>query len=191
MIGTISGADIDVLRLQESLKPLGEGAPPLLVWSGAIEARTETAARGPALIGFDPNMEANYLRSMLLRAPSATYRDQLRRACQAYLKDIELAAQSGQHVTMNWDAFGGGDRARNRSGSDPVDASWRVRSAAEQISALEQTLGAEDASFLKQMVVHGLSRAKLARHFAIRPALVEGRARRVLRGLIDVYERTG
>lgn len=37
MIGTLSGADVDVLRCQGRLRPLGETGPVILVWQGPVD----------------------------------------------------------------------------------------------------------------------------------------------------------
>ena len=44
MIGTVSGADIDLLRLRNCLKPLGDHRPPILIWSGPIDAHESVDA---------------------------------------------------------------------------------------------------------------------------------------------------
>lgn len=191
MIGTMSGAEIDILRLQNKLKPLGKAVAPSLIWSGAIAAPTGLPGRAPAPTLPQEISTNAYLQSILLRAPSATYRERVRRACQALIQDVALAEQGGQHLTMNWGAFGGGDRTPHRAGEQSFDVVLKSRSAARRIAALAESLGDEDLKFLRKLVLQGLTRAKLARQFAMRPALVEGRALKVLRGLIAAYDRAG
>lgn len=49
VIGVLTGAEIDVLRVRESLKPLGDGAPPIFVWSGSVLETPFAAPRADRL----------------------------------------------------------------------------------------------------------------------------------------------
>ena len=41
IIGVLTGAEIDVLRTRESLKPLGDGQPPIFIWPESILERPD------------------------------------------------------------------------------------------------------------------------------------------------------
>ena len=111
VIGTLSGAEIDILRLRNDLKPLGKEEDQLLVWAGQQAECASLAAAVPELL---PPVEAHVrslLEMLIANCASAALRTRIRRACQAYIQDLE-DADLGASTTMNWDGLARGRLAK-------------------------------------------------------------------------------
>ena len=186
MIGTVSGADIDLLRLRQCLKPLGDKLPLPLVWTGPIDemATSDTANVAGALTN-----PARSLLDLLLRdRVSPMQRDRIRQACQAYLADLEQIASGGSHVTMNWDRLSLVDKTHRGDHVPRAATSQKLSQARGRLSALAQTLSEADLRFLEGLVLREETRTVLARRFALRAALADQRGLSVLRALLSAYE---
>lgn len=186
VIGTLSGADIDILRLQQNLKPLGNELPTVLIWSGAIEVEPNAQPIDVnSLSDVDP-LNATLLEVILRKTMSPTIRDALRRACEWFRHDIEQAGQSGSHVTMNWDRLGAEASSSSLRHHTPIRSQNRA-AARRRLAQLADRFSEADFAILEQTVMRELSRTQLAKAHNLRPSVVERRASGILQALVDFY----
>lgn len=185
VIGTLSGAEIDILRLRHDLKPLGKEEDQLLVWAGRQMERASLAAVAPELL---PPAEAHVrslLEMLIANCASAALRTRIRRACQAYIQDLE-GADHGASTTMNWDGLARGRLAkgqRRASGFNPPSSA----AAKRRLAKVSDQLADDERAFLEKLIVREASRSSIAKAFAMRPALAEQKGMSVLRQLVQIY----
>lgn len=187
MVGTLSGAEIDILRLREQLSPTGGNAPRALIWSGAVDLTPACEAAFPDLKHGDAKTGRTLLESLMLKCHDPAFRKEIRTACQNYTADIERADASSERVTMNWSAFDAGDRVRSQPLYDPLQVSQETVKARTRLSKLADALSPCDANFLRQLVLFDATRSVLARKFEMRPALAERHGLSLLRVLVELY----
>ena len=185
VIGTLSGAEIDILRLRNDLKPLGKEEDQLLVWAGQQAECASLAAVAPELL---PPAEAHVrslLEMLIANCASAALRTRIRRACQAYIQDLE-DAERGASTTMNWDGLARGRLAkgqRRASGFNPPSSA----AAKRRLDKVSDQLADDERTFLEKLIVREASRSSIAKAFAMRPALAEQKGMSVLRQLMQIY----
>ncbi|MEL6415579.1 MAG: hypothetical protein AAFQ15_11635 [Pseudomonadota bacterium] len=185
IIGTLSGAEIDILRLRNDLKPLGCGEEQLLVWAGERVGRDRDTSTAPDFALVSDQYKRSLLEMLIANCPSQALRTQIRKACQSYLHDLEDVSR-GSSTTMNWHGLARGrlDKGqRQRSDFEPrtgKPAERRLGKVAEEVSRADQ-------AFLRQLVETEASRASIARTFAMRPALAEQKGMSILRKLVAAY----
>ena len=186
VIGTLSGAEIDILRLQQKLKPLGSDPPMVLIWAGAVEAEPTAQPLDIKLLSDADPVNATLLEAILRKASSPTARDALRRACEWFRHDVEQAGQSGSHVTMNWDRLGAEASSSSLQHHSPIRS--RQNSVARgRLAQLADRLSDLDLSVLELTVIRELSRVQLAKAHDLRPSVAERRASGILQTLVEFY----
>lgn len=185
VIGTLSGAEVDILRLRNDLKPMGKDDDQVLVWAGKRFEQVSISPGAPDLL---PPAEAHarsLLEMLVANCPSRFLRMRIRKVCQAYTQDIE-EADRGASTTMNWDGLVRGRLAKGqRRTSDFITPS--SNSATRRLAKVSDRLTDDDRAFLEKLVVREASRSSIAKAFALRPALVEQKGMSVLRQLMAVY----
>ena len=185
VIGTLSGAEVDILRLRNDLKPLGKDEDQVLVWAGKRSEIANTAAGTPDLL---PPAEAHarsLLEMLIANCASRFLRARIRKVCQAYIQDIE-EADRGAPTTMNWGSLVKGRLVkgqRRASGFNPPSSA----AAKQRLAKVSDMLMDADRAFLGKLVVREASRSSIAKAFAIRPALAEQKGMSVLRQLMQIY----
>ena len=187
MIGTLSGADIDIMRLRGELKPIGKSQSEILVWTGTKTPAISTHAIAPILDEPAKPSRLPLLESLLLGHHIPDERARIRSACQNYLADMEWVASGPGHTTMNWDAFNAGDRVKTAEARDPLQRTRQQRRARERLEMIRSQLGASDFEFLQKLLRNDATRGAFARAYQQRPALVDQRALSILRTLFEAY----
>ncbi|GAB5454346.1 MAG: hypothetical protein Hens2KO_05750 [Henriciella sp.] len=185
VIGTLSGAEIDILRLRSDLKPLGQDQDQLLIWAGKRGELDSVAAAAPDLTPLTGPRARSLLEMLIANCPSPALRARIRQACQSYIQDLEDVSRAGS-TTMNWDGLTRGRRGkgqRQRSSYEP-----RVSKSAEtRLAKIAEDLSPEARSVLNLLVVRELPRSAIARTLAMRPALAERQGLFLLRQLVAIY----
>jgi len=185
MIGTITGADIDIMRLRDQLKPIGGDGEKTLAWGGEEGPEPQVTARLPDPEKGDALQNRSLLESLIVSSHDPAFRRDLRAACQNYIADVERASASSDRVTMNWNAFDAGDRVQSGFVRDPLQGAREALKANARLTKLHAELSSDDARFLRKMVLFEATRASLAKTFAMRPALTERHGLAVLRTLVE------
>lgn len=188
VIGTVSGADIDILRLQKNLKPLGADREAVLVWAGETGPATEAPQMDAAALTDTAHNSSPLLEAILRKTPSPDAREALRRACEQFRHDLEHASHSAGYVTMNWARLGAEARSTTPS---PWGGSMRSRghqAAQARLASLAEQVSDADLSILELTVIRELTRRALAKTLGLRPALAERRVSAVLQTLVEHYE---
>lgn len=187
VIGTLSGADVDVLRFRKHLKPLGTEIPMVLIWSGAVKIeRAEQPIDIKVLTDANP-IKATLLEIILRKTASPAARDAFRQACERFRYDIEHANNPSAHVTMNWERLGAEARPSPSSFQHGSVRSQSYAAARRRLAQLADRLSSVDLSILELTVIREVSRPKLAKTLGLRPAIVERRASGVLQALVEFY----
>lgn len=187
MIGVLTGAEIDVLRVREALKSLGDGQPPILVWAGFV---LETPLVAPSSARLDNDAQgtvAPMIELLLSRSQDVGLRELIRETARRYRADAERASSVGAARGMNWDglALGGKiDGGRGFSDQGPGGGALTAQSAHE---VLRRHLGSETMSLLDRLILSGDSRTQLTKRLGGRPALMERRSLAAIRALHEVY----
>ena len=186
IIGTLNGAQVEVLRLRGDLKPLGAEAHRVLIWAGCqLEANGSVAAAPDLAIPNSAHMRS-LLEALITNCASQALRSGIRKACQSFMADLEVSERSGHAKTMNWDALAQVRSAKGQRG-DPGYRSQQARGATARIETLHSALGDDDLNFLMRLVVREASRASIAKYFGLRPELAEQRGMAILRRLVTAY----
>ena len=186
IIGTLSGADVEVLRLRSALKPFGAEAHGVLIWAGCPTETTGKAAVAPDLAIPSSPHARSLLEALIANCASQALRSGIRKACQSFLADLEAIDRSGNSKTMNWDALAQ-SRSIKSQRKDPGYRPPQARGAKARIEALRSTLGDDDFGFLMKLVAREASRASIAKYFGLRPVLAEQRGMAILGRLVTAY----
>lgn len=185
IIGTLSGAEIDILRLRNDLKPLGDSDDEVLIWAGPCVERDDAASAAPDLTPVAELHKRSLLEMLIANCASQVLRTQIRKACQAYLQDLEAVSRSGS-TTMNWEGLIRGPLVKGQR--QHSDFEPRIgRSAARRLTKVTGELSQEDQAFLMKLVVQEASRSSIAKAFGKRPALTEQKGMSILRKLVAAY----
>lgn len=187
VIGTLSGADVDVMRLQDKLKPLGDGPATVLTWSGNTKVEPAASSVDPQVFISAQPAPASVLELILRKMTSPDSRDALRRACEQYRHDFEQANHPSAHVTMNWDRLGVEARPSPSSHQHGSLRSESYSTACRRLAQLSDRLSSADLFILDLTVIREMSRAKLAKTLGLRPAITQRLASGALRGLVEFY----
>ena len=188
MIGTLSGAEVDIMRLRGELKPSGDDHPQVLTWSGAPEeVKPPSNIQAPDLSIEDKAPRTPLLEALLLGHHNRDERERIRSSCQNYLQDLELVAAGPQHTTMNWEAFSAGDRVKGGGGYDPLQRARYQKRAKARIADIREHLSEADFTFMEKLLRNDTTRAGFARTYQQRPALIDRRALLILRVLMNAY----
>ena len=188
MIGTLPGVEVDVLRVQDRLKPLGAGLPLTLVWHGPVD---HPVARKSAPSSLTAPSDASYrsvLENLIIRCLEPTRRDGIRRTIAAYRRDFLAVQQSTTNLTMNWDRLRSGDAIRGRQPSDPLEPALQKVQAERALAAIDAVLTSNDRAFLNGLVNTQAKKPELARRFGIRAGLIDAKALALLRRIASVYK---
>ena len=185
IIGSLSGAEVDILRLRHDLKPLGDGEDQVLIWTGDRVERDQAAAAAPDLASIPESQKRSLLEMLIANCASQALRTRLRDACQVYRQDLEDVSR-GSSTTMNWDGLARGRLAkgqRQRSAYEPRTGTLAER----RLAKVADLMGQEDLAFLLKLVVQEAPRTSIAKAFAIRPVLAEQKGMSILRKLVAAY----
>mgnify|MGYP001799354110 CR=1 FL=1 len=186
IIGTLNGAEVEVLRLRRELKPLGAEANRVLTWAGSRAEATVSVAEAPDLERLGAANGRSLLETLIANCVSQALRSSIRKACQSFMADLESVDRVGHAKTMNWDALGQPRSAKGQR-PDPGYRPLQVGGANARLEALHSALGDDDLRFLMKLVVREASRTALAKYFALRPVLAEQRGMALLRRLVAAY----
>ncbi|MEM6653418.1 MAG: hypothetical protein AAF582_12520 [Pseudomonadota bacterium] len=188
IVGTVLGADVDILRLQGCLRQFGKTEPQLLIWDGPIEAPQRPAERPEAARATQTNAPRPLLETIILNAKTTVFRQHLRHAIEAYHADFESIGRTGGAQTMNWDALKTGPQIRSHQPVDLADKIDRATAARVRLKALQDALIPSDRDLLVRLVIAKQTKSQLSKRFGIRAALMEQNALRVLRQLLQIYD---
>ncbi len=187
MIGTLSGAEIDIMRLRGELKPIGDAQSEVLVWSGPPVTAPSMQTDAPALDKAPNTASLPLLETLWLGHHVPGDRARIRSACQSYLADLEWVAAGPGHSTMNWEAFNAGDRVKSANPRDPLQRMHEQNQARSRLSLVRSNLTTADFEFLQKLLRNDATRGTFARTYQQRPALIDQRALSILRTLLEAY----
>lgn len=186
IIGSLSGADVEVLRLRNDLKPLGDEVNQVLTWAGQQVELNERERYAPHIALAAPSHARSLLEMLIANCASSSLRERIRKACQCLMADLEAFEGAGNPVTMNWQSLAQGRLAKGQSLRSEFRTS-KSASAQHRLTTVHAALGDDDLRFLLKLVVREASRSAIAKAFGLRPALAEQRGFSVLRALVDAY----
>lgn len=188
MIGTLTGAEIDVLRLQSRLAPFGDEVPPILVWSGAVAA-SEDAGPGDAHVLREAPIYATgpALEHLISRCGDPAQRAGYRILVERYRTDHEASSAAGQMPGMNWQGLALGGRVQGGHRSTGHLGIQHAAEARARLARIRRDLSDEELSLIDGLILREESKAVLAKRLQVRQALVERRAIAALRALERVY----
>lgn len=187
MIGVLTGTEIDVLRVREALKSLGDGQPPILAWSGSV---LETPLATPSSARLDVERQGTdgpMIELILSRTQDVALRELIRETARWYRADTECAARAGTARGMNWDGLALGGKVDGGRGFSDEGFDRGARSAQSVYTTLHSHLGNETMSLLDRLILSGDSRTQLTKRLGGRPALMERRCLAAIRALHEVY----
>lgn len=161
MIGKLPGHEIELMKLNEYLKPSRHICQEVWVWS---ESRAPIA---PAKT--DGSAVPPLLHAVLSKCQSPPLRQAFSRAARSYRQDIARVS---------------GDLNQHGKQHDVAVADACIR-----LSRVHDALSEEDQAFLQALVLTGSSKSRLSRAFDLRPAAAETKALSVLRVLTNIYAR--
>ena len=187
IIGVLTGADIDVLRVRESLKPLGESSPTILVWSESVLDTPHVAPSARQLEADEQAQNGSLLERLLTRTHDPELRQLIRETARRYRADVERASAGGPMAGMNWDGLALGGKVDGGQGFANAKPLSGAQSAQAVQKILRDHLGGEKISFLDRLILRGESRSQLIKTFGGQPSLMEGQAMAAVRALHDVY----
>jgi hypothetical protein len=182
----LSGADIEVLRLRNDLKPLGAEPNQVLIWTGRQSDNKPEPFQATHLTTEGQSHSRSLLEMLMANCPSQALRERIRKACQHFTADLEALDRSGNAATMNWRGLAQGRRAKGQSAIQEIGAT-HAEAARNRLSHVHSVLGDDDLSFLLKLVASEASRSAIAKAFALRPALTEQRGLSILRSLVSIY----
>jgi|GEM_PF-5306260 len=188
MIGSVSDAEIDLLRLREILRPLGDDTPMMLVWSGKPAGGHRSNANAKTLNAPDPDARGPMIDLIITRCHDPVLRKLIRETTQLYRADTECACDAGRIAGMNWDGLALGGRIGGGQGGGRDTGSAMAAKAAARLRMIQNRLGSDEVRFLDDLMVREESRAKLARLYGVRPSLIEQRALASVRSLHELYK---
>ena len=102
MIGTMTGADVDVLRARECLSQVGGDDPAILIWSGQVEVPCAPTPSARALKTAAPRQSDPMLLRLLADCHDPKLRGLYRQLATAYRKDTELAEHDDPDAGLYW-----------------------------------------------------------------------------------------
>lgn len=186
IIGVLNGADVEILRLRNELKPLGDESNQVLIWAGPQSEFPQRPVQRPDLMQNDKGQSRSLLEMLITNCASNVLRERIRKACQSYLADLEAVDRSGHATTMNWQTLAQGRVTKNQR--FPRAFGEASASAARQrLAGIHAALGDDDLRFLLKLVVRESSRSVIAKAFGLRPVLAEQRGFSILRALANTY----
>lgn len=191
IIGSFTGAEVEILRLRNSLKPLGGDDVTVLIWRETETTEPNIEAVAPDFGVSSKITPRSLLEALISDCVSKDLRTRIRKACQNFSADLECANRAGNAVTMNWDALGANHHVKGALGFDPMHKSSSAAAATSRLKAVEAALTHEDMRFLFKMVLSEATRSSMAKLFALRPALAERKGFAILRTLTGVYDACG
>lgn len=186
-IGVLSGAEIDVLRLRGMLQPWGDGAPPILVCAQSILEPSMVAPSPERLDQEAKSVSRPLIELMVDRCHDRALRQLICDTVHRYRTDVDCAARAGITGHMNWDGLALGGRIEGGRGPQAPNPAFRASRAQAALAVIEAALGVSNMRLLDRLILGEETRAALARRFAIRPSLMEGRALAAIRALHQVY----
>lgn len=188
MIGVMSGAEIDVLRMREALQPWGGGQPPILLWNDSVLAPPPEAPSAKRLTAAEPAPTAPLIELILSRCHDRELRQLIRETTQHYRADIECAAQVGAARGMNWDGLALGGRVDGGRSDRELGPAPQVIRAQAALKTIHAQLNGDCIELLDRLILSQDSRAQLVRRLGGRPSLMEPRALAAIRALHEVYK---
>jgi len=187
MVGAMSGAEIELLRMRETLRPSGDGRPPILVWSGPILDQPVLTPSASVLERADEMRGAPLLESVLSRCLDLSLRRMIRETVQVYRADVECVHRAGAVSGMNWDSLALGGKISGGQRRDSAGYSAEASRAMATLSCIHNHLNRDEIAFLDRLILGEESRAALAKRYDVRSALMEQRAISAVRTLANVY----
>ncbi len=188
VIGHLNGTDIDILRFQNNLKPVGTESQVVLVWSGERELRSRPTDLETSTILEAPSPNLSVLEALFRKTPSPDIRARLRRGCEAFRNDLESASAVAGYLTMNWDRLGAEARTHRPVCLQNPNISHESRAARTRLNQLAHQFTDLDLSILELTVMREVTRLQLAKAHGLRPVLAERRAQAILHDVSAFYE---
>lgn len=189
-IGTLSAADVELLRLNGDLSLLGGTDDGRLVWTGQVDSLAGRAISAMALIK-EPEGKRHHARPLLHRIlavrASPNERRSLARAARDFAEDVECSENSYSARGMNWNAVSAGTRIDGGRQGAPNQRAGYAADAAIRMRRLNRHLSGEDMRFLRRLIIGRDTRYAIAQWLAVSPSQSEVRGRRVLRDLAAIY----
>lgn len=187
MIGTLSGAQIDVLRLRNALLPYGLSDPPKLVWSArgckVVSPRPDAKVLNEIL----PDASGPLIELLIARYRQPELRTPMRSTVQDYRADATLALQTPGLSGMNWNGLSLGGKVDGGRRLQDCRRSMLSAQALRILEKVHQHLAPDTVDLLHELIIREQSRAQLAKRYSVRPSLMEQRARGAVRQLAEIY----
>jgi len=186
-IRAVNGCDVEILRVLGQLKALGDHDPPLLVWCGTVPAQGKASAA--RLSRADAYLDAPLIERVIANCTSEHLRTRFRDIALTYRRDVEASQQSGIAAGMNWTGLALGGRVQGGRGPERDHVREHISQARHRLESVKESVSADELGFLDRLIVAEQTRQHLAKHYAVRPSLVEQRASTALRSLIECNDR--
>ena len=187
VIGVLTGAEIDVLRARESLKPLGDGQPPIFIWPASLLEPHDVSPSAGHLQIAKNTASGPLIELILTRMQDTRLRALVRETVRRYRADAERASGIGVAHGMNWDGLALGGKIDGGRGHLDQDGSGRMWAAQTVQSTLLKHLGGETIQLLDRLILSEDSRAQMIKRLGGKPPLLEGTALAAIRALHEVY----
>lgn len=189
VIGTLAGADIEVLRLRKEIAPLAGQDQFVFVWTGP-QAKRETVTINADVLRDEARAPSPQilLERILRNVPCPNMRRWLSQAAVDYREDVELASLSGASPGMNWRSLQTGTRIEGGKRSSEFARTHNSSDAQLRVKALASLFDQDELSFLNQMVICEAKRASFTKRLGLRPKLVEQQGLALLRRLAEAYD---
>lgn len=189
MIGVLSGAEIDVLRVRDVLHPLGDTNPPLFICTRKCSEPGRVNPDSTALRAVLPDPSGPFVELVIARCSQPALRSLTRSTVQDYRRDVECAMRSPGISGMNWSALSLGGKVDGGRWSQNRRPSRLSTDARKVVDKLHRHLEPDDVDLLHRLTILEQTRSELSKRICLRPSLMEQRAFAGLRRLEEAYRR--
>ncbi len=190
MIGVLTGAEVDLLQVRDALAPFGDGAPPILIWSGSILAPNTTTPSARVLRSETQFDGRSLIERVITRCHDVELRELIRDTVKTYRADVDLEGRAGATAGMNWDGLALGGRVDGGRGRRDAGFAERPAQSAATLRALRARLSRDEIEFLRRLILAEDTPSYLAKRYGTRASLLERRAIASIRALHAAYQST-
>jgi hypothetical protein len=186
-VGSLTGPEIDVLRLRGLLRPWGDDTPPILVCGSSVLQPQSVTASAKCLTNALISPQTPLIELMVTRCCDRGLRALVCDTARRYRDDSACAERAGAIGGMNWDGLALGGRIDGGRTWQAPGAAQLARQAQSRLAIIHAELGETTSYLLDRLILGEETRARLARRLGIQPSLLEGRAMAAMRALHEIY----
>lgn len=192
IVGCLDAADIDPLRAENALKPLGSELNSVWIWSSAppVRARQHVDISGVETALTTLSRDTIFLAQVILLFPPLSRSDVIASVI-AFQHDFCVIHMPHKQARMNWQALKYGTRVTGGIARQEPKMTIHVADARRRLGGVRRALSISDWQLLQRLCVHDWSQARFVRETGVAVAKLNQSARRVMIMLLDAYQCVG